>query len=374
MWAGRDRWRGLLLPAAVVYLASRATCLAAFALASALPGGMPVRRALAGHDGYWYLRAVTAGYPARLPTGAGDARQSTVAFFPVYPLVVRAAHVAAGVTPELAALAVGLVAGVVALPVVALVSRQVLGDGEAVAVAALLSFAPAAYVLSLAYSEALFLALSAGSLLAMLRRRWLAAGLLAAVASGTRPTGLVLVLCLAVAAVGEVRRGGPRAGWRPLTATAIAPTGLVAFLGYLWAHTGSLTAYPDTERVGWGTHFDGGLSTARLVVHALLHPLARPPDDAVAAFVLLVVLAAVLLLLDRPPLVLGVWGGAVAYLALSGSTGTFSSIPRLVLPAFPLLFPLVRRARTLLPAMVGASAALLGGSTVVVATSAVITP
>jgi len=352
--------------ALLAFLVGRLTCFAAFALGSSLPGGPALRDVRAGHDGVWYLGIVDGGYPSHLPVGPTGIVQNRTGFFPLFPLVVRAVSAVPRVTTLVASLAVVTLLAAVATVGVAVVVRQFAGPREAAAVALLVSFSPASYVFSLPYSESLFLALAAGCLLALLRQRWLLAGLAALGASATRTTGIVLALCCLVAAL-QTRQV------RAFVAVVLAPLGAVAFFVFLRVRTGRFDAYVASQRQGWGTYIDGGATTARTLAHTALHPLERPSFVAVAGLIVLALIGLVLFLRDRAPAVIVAYTVGLVVLALT-SAGTYSATPRLLLPAFPLLLPLVRRVRTSLPTIVAGSAVLLGASTVVVAVSNVITP
>ena len=40
-------------------------------------------------DGKWFVKAATHGYPSQLPMHDGHVVSNTIAFFPVFPLVIR---------------------------------------------------------------------------------------------------------------------------------------------------------------------------------------------------------------------------------------------------------------------------------------------
>lgn len=365
--------RDVALPALLVYAAARACCHAAFALATSLPGAPTFLDVLGDHDGYWYRRVVEDGYPRTLPTGPDGIEPNTAGFFPLFPLLIRFVQLA-GLSVTVSGLLVVTVAGAVSAVLVAAVVRAYAGPREAIGVVTVLSFLPASYVLCLVYSEALFLALAAGCMLALLNERWLVAGVAAAGATATRSAGVVLVAACLVAAVQRRQQGATgRAVLAPVGAAALAPVGILAFFGFLALHTGRADAYLASQREGWGTGIDGGVETTTSVVTALLHPLDKPTFLAVAVFILIVLAGVVLFVRDGAPPVVTVYTLGIVLLALT-TEGTYSAIPRLVLPAFPLLLPLVRRAGPYLPVVVGASAVLLGASAVVVAVSDVITP
>jgi hypothetical protein len=257
----------------------------------------------------------------------------------------------------MAGVAISVVAGAAATAGVRAFAARLSDDETADRVAVLFAFAPAAFVLSMVYADALFLFLAAWCLLALLDERWATAGIVAAAAGLVRPTAVALVVACAWAAVASIRRGGPRGA---LIAPALAPLGCSAFLGYLWAHTGHALAFFDVQSRGWGNRFDLGIAN----VHAVLRHLAQ---GRVTFFVAILALIAGgvgiglwLLIRWRAP------GAVVAYvvvvvgLALMGSNPL--SVPRFLLAAFPILVPL---ARWLGPR---ASAVLVGASGIVMAT------
>ena len=90
--------------------------------------------------------------------------------------------------------------------------REVFGARLADRAVLLYVFCPTAYVLSLAYTEGLFLTAAAVCLFALSRRYWITAALCACVAGLTRNTGLAVMLAVLVTtlpAAGEGGHGGP---------------------------------------------------------------------------------------------------------------------------------------------------------------------
>src|SRR5207248_8651868 len=112
---------------------------------------------------------------------------------------------------------------------------------------------PGSVVFFMAYAEGIMLPLAAGCILALQRRRWLLAGLLAGVATATEPEGVVLVLVCAVSALVELRRGGwrDRQARRSMLAPLLSLTGVVSFASFLWAWTGTPFASLLAQRYAW---------------------------------------------------------------------------------------------------------------------------
>lgn len=199
-------------------------------------------------DTVWYLAIAHDGYrdPAR------------TAFFPLYPLLVRAV---AGVvrSPVLAGVAVSLVALLVALYFVHRLAELELGPRAAGIAVALVALFPMSFFLSAVYAESLFLALAVGAFYAARRERWAWAGVLGALAAATRSTGVGLVVPLATLALCDAGRGWPPPLRRPPRGAlwlALVPLGLGAYVGYLALRTGSPLAPFHVQDV-WFRHFAG---------------------------------------------------------------------------------------------------------------------
>lgn len=318
-------------------------------------------------DSAWYLAIAAGGY------GHDAAR---TAFFPLYPLLVRAlggpadalgagvgAYLLAGVLVSLVALAAGLA-------VVHRLAALELGDADARLTATLVALFPTAYAFSAVYSESLFLALSAGALYAGRLGRWRWAGVLAGLASATRNTGVLLVVPLALLylygprgdrpdppARGSRRRPRHAVG-ADLAWLALAPVGLGAYLAYLAAATGDPTA---PFRVGglwyrefagpFGAVWDGAvaaLAGARQLAsgsraHVYFQPAGGDPFFValhnLGDFVFLVfAVVAVVGVLRRLPLAYGAWALCALALPLSFPVGPepLASLPRYLAVVFPL--------------------------------------
>ena len=195
-------------------------------------------------DGNWYLGIARDGYE-NAPFDA--TREHNWAFFPVYPLVVRAA---ARLSGDYALSAITLSNLFLLLALVLLhKTALVFGSDEKVADRAVLYAAafPTSYFFSIAQTESLFLLLSVGCFYAARRERWLAAGLTGAVASATRAIGIMLLPALIVLYL--QRRRGKFRPWE-VACLLLIPTGLLLFMLYLYRLTGNALAFKDVL-VAW---------------------------------------------------------------------------------------------------------------------------
>jgi hypothetical protein len=152
-----------------------------------------------------------------------------------------------------AGLVVSGIGGLVATVLVQELASGWWGEAAGRRAALLFCLFPGSVVFSMVYAEGLLLPLAAGCILALERRRWALAGVLAGLATAVQPDALALVLVCAVSAALAFRRTrSPRA----LIAPALSLTGIAAFAGYLWAHAGTPLANYEAQRYAWGEKTD----------------------------------------------------------------------------------------------------------------------
>ncbi|MEU3727423.1 glycosyltransferase family 39 protein [Streptomyces sp. NPDC031705] len=308
--------------------------LAALALWGAAAGSSPHTLLSARWDSLWYARVAAGGYTYEVVL-PGGAVHSSLAFFPLLPWLERLVAAPTGLSYGSAGLVVSAVAGLAAAWGIFAVADLLHGRRAGVLAVALWAALPVGIVQSMAYSESLFTALAAWALYAVLRGRWITAGLLAAGAGLTRPVGAAVVAAVWVAAALALRRG--ERSWRMVLGVLLAPLGAAAYVLWVGRRTGGgLLGYLDVQ-AGWGNGFDGGWAFARFIGDRLASP-AFAAGAGLIAGVLLVLWLYRLCVRDRQPAALLVYCGVVVALALCAS-GYFGSKPRLLLPAFPLMLP-----------------------------------
>ncbi|MFJ9731510.1 hypothetical protein ACIRUL_09160 [Streptomyces sp. NPDC101171] len=396
-------------PALLGYAAVRVLGLLVLAAWSAARGSSALTLLGARWDSLWYSRVAGLGYGYEVRLPNGDVH-SNLAFFPLLPWLERLLH---GVTPlsyAHAGLVVSLLASLAAAGGIFAVAVWVYGPRAGVCAVLLWAVLPVGIVQSMAYSESLFTALAAWSLYAVLTGRWVTAGVLAALAGLTRPVGLAVVAAVWAAGVlaflrergardalagdrapepaagvhaGRVAHTGgadgpacahstpesardatrapsrtPRAplapAWRRGLGLLVAPLGAAGYVLWVGHRTGGgPLGYLDVQ-AGWRNGFDGGYAFARFVAAKFTSFPAALAGAGLIIGVALLVLLYVTGVRQRQPLPLLVYTGVVLALALCASS-YFGSKPRLLMPAFPLLFPLARalaRSRTSRSALV----------------------
>lgn len=213
------------------------------------PGGQAFFGGWTQFDGWEYLHIAEDGYWYR------PAARAPVVFFPLYPLTIRAAHVVTGQW----VLAGVVVAAIAALAAVLAFWRwctahDLAPHARTTALAVALLYPFGWYLYGVVYADALFVVLVIAAFSLVDGRRYVLGGLVGALATATRPTGLALVpgllvlaletggvLTVPAAASGLVARwrlptAVDRSRFRPiLLAPLLSLGGIVAYAAYLGA-------------------------------------------------------------------------------------------------------------------------------------------
>jgi hypothetical protein len=289
-------------------------------------------------DASWYSRIAEHGYQHSAP--------GTFHFYPGYPAAIDTIAWIPGMGTARAGIVVTAIAGLVAAAGLAQLGLRLTGDSRiSVLLVALWAVAPAAFVLSMVYTEALACALAVWALVAVADRRWITAGVLTMLAGTVHSSAVTLMAAVAVAALAAVIESA-RAGWRPLgawlrpiAAVVISPLGLIGF----WLFVSVGLRYPG----GWlaaesasGQRIDWGVGTWHTVVSTLSAP------NAYHLLSVLAILAAVALaawtVTERIPAYLKVYVVCTVSLAVLSGPGWLGSKPRILLPALILGLPLAK--------------------------------
>jgi hypothetical protein len=200
------------------------------------------------------------------------------AFFPMYPLLLRSFAELFGGPISKEALSVwapliSLLFLPFALYFVYQIALEVWDEPVARGTALILAFFPTTFFLNAAYTESLFLALSAGSVWAMrVRKDLLLACVLAGFAAATRNVGIFLVVPLMYEWIKDVERFR----WRGVY-LLLAPGGLFVYMVYLWVRFGDPLLF-YTAQESWGRHATGPLDTASRAWGAAVEGASRLLD------------------------------------------------------------------------------------------------
>jgi hypothetical protein len=284
-------------------------------------------------DALWFLRIASSGYR----TGDGSA-----AFFPLYPLAIRAVSWVMGGRPFEAALLVSNAAIACGLCVVYALTASERSIATARRTVLLVALFPTSFFLFAPYSESLFLLLAATTYWAARSRRWAAAGAAGVLAALTRNIGIVLAPALLVEAFHQ--RAKDRGSALPGLGAAVAVgLGTLAYLAYWWAKVGDWLAPLDqqanwqrTFSWPWATLVDGSRDAFRYLGNAnggywLIDWLIVAPVVGASVFALL---------RYRPSYSVYLWGGLLIPLSFVFADRPLMSMPRFVLPLFPAFWAL----------------------------------
>ncbi|MFI8255346.1 hypothetical protein [Streptomyces filamentosus] len=335
------------------YAATRLLGLLVLSAAAAASGKDGFHRLSGRWDSVWYARIAEHGYGYQVTLPNGDVH-SDLAFFPLLPALERALSAVSPLDAAGAGLLVSWAASLAAAWGIFRCGEHVVSARAGVVLAVLWGAYPTAFVQSMAYTETLFTASAAWSLYAVLRGRWVLAGLLCALAGLTRPTAAALIAALGItAAVTLVRER--RLPARTVAGVLLAPLGWLGYVTYVGVREGRWSAYFDVQ-AAWGNSIDGGVALARFVLG-----LPRPAGLGLGAALALLAWLVALCVRQRQPLPLLVYTVGVVLLSLVGAA-YFGSRPRLMMPAFGLLLPpaaaLARlRARAAAPVLAGLATA-----------------
>lgn len=340
-WWARNRRP--VAAAALGWLWARACVAAGFAVAALAGAGDGPRsrldQGLLSWDGAFYVTLARDWYDG----ATADAAR----FFPLFPAAGRLLAPLLAGREDVALVVVANVGALVGAVLLWHLAREALADprgrtglapDEAAAVgdrvAWVVAIVPAALVLAFAYTEGPALALTAGCLLAVQRRRWAWAGLLAALAAALRPVGGLLLVPIAI----ELWRCRPRPRPLPALAALAGPlVGFVAALGAIAAATGSWTA-PLDEQEPIRAGFRNPVVRAGEAVWSLLHGSATDAEN-VPFLVLFGVLVAVSVWRRQP------WSWislSVLTLLVATSAQTIDSLGRYALLAVGLVVALAQ--------------------------------
>jgi hypothetical protein len=352
----RSPWAGSAVDAAVAVLSVHVVLKASTFLANVLfaparerPFPLPfdgVRWAetFAAWDSGWYFDIAQRGYYWS-PSG-----QSSIAFFPLYPMLVRALAWPFGGGDRalwLSGMTLSVACLFLALTVLHRLTEWTFGEREAARRTVLyLAVFPFAYFLTQVYTESLFLLVAVSAVACAHRGRWVGAGLLGALTALTRPNGVLIAIPLGLMALAGrprrpelVRRGA---------AVLLVPAGLGLFCAFAyrlsgdplaWLHAQDQWGYTVGNRP-WGElmRMLDGVESNGLYGYFFSDPLA--PYYFIHGTVALAAVALAPSVFTRVSFPLGAWVAASLWVPLTGNA--LEGIGRYVLTLFPLFMLLGR--------------------------------
>jgi len=274
-------------------------------------------------DAQHYLAIATQGYHG-----------SDFAFFPLYPLLIHGLGALIG-DHLIAALIISNLAFLVALAYLYALMKLEFGE-ESTAFHAVFYIAvfPTAIFFSAAYTESLFLALTVASVYYARHGNFITAGVCGALASMTRPYGVLLLLPLAyeIWRAFRERRGTVLA--RGVIGLALVPSGLLAYMLYLYALVGDPLYFLKVQ-ANWNRHLAAPWvsigNTFKEIAHSLSSAAIANHVIELSFTVAFLALLVVAIRILRP----SYWLYFAAAMLIPMSTASLMSFPRFDLVVFP---------------------------------------
>ncbi len=284
--------------------------------------------ALERQDALWFLRIATTGY-ARADGSA--------AFFPLYPLLVRAVSWIVGGHPLVAAMLVSNLAFFGSLLVLYDLTVRELSEAVARRTIVYLAVFPTAFFFFAPYSESAFLLLSLIAFRQATRDRWASAALAGALAALTRSIGVVLAPALIVMAIEQYRAHGGRL-WPRVAGGAAVLLGPLAYLGW-WGIAHGEALAPIHAQANWQREIASPVSTLWRAVRMAFGGLGvQDPGywiiDVLVVGVVIVAVVAGIRRLPLPYLVYSI-GSILIPLSYPFPSRPLLSMPRFVVVIFP---------------------------------------
>ena len=193
-------------------------------------------------DGVWYLRLADEGW---------STDDASAAFFPLYPLTVRAVGWVLPGDDLVAALLVSNVAFLGALLAVFALTAEAFGERIARRAIVVAAIFPTAFFFMAPYTESLFLLLSVLAFREARHDRWGRVAVFGALAALTRSVGILLIPALMLDAIWGGRAGSRRALGARLAGAAAIALGPLSWLAWWGVAHGNWLAPLDAQG-DWG--------------------------------------------------------------------------------------------------------------------------
>jgi hypothetical protein len=268
--------------------------------------------------------------------------RSNLAYFPVYPMLMRLVGRLFGrhhAIYFMAGIGVSWVCFVLAMVALYYLARLDLPRRRAERAVVLTAVFPFAFFFGAVYSESTFLLSTVLAFYLFRTRRWVLAGLCGAVATATRVPGIFMVPALAWVAWRSAEPS-TRDRTRALAGVALSACGFGAYCAYVYHLTGNPLEWAATLQ-RWGYHPGGAPWTApaQLVQALVTHPYRYLTTDAMAPYDTLYGVTGVLFLVAVPFVWRQLGAGYGLFMLLNLllplSSGVFEGVGRYCSVLFP---------------------------------------
>jgi len=320
----------------------------------------------ARYDSGYYEGIAWSGYA---PLAGG---RSNIAYFPVYPLLMRYVGRLFGrhhAVYFISGIGIAWVSFILAMVALYYLARLDLSRRQAERAVLLTTIFPFAFFFGVAYSESTFLLFAVLSFYFFRTRRWVLGGLCGAVATATRVPGIMMMPALAwvalqttstTSATSTVSSGAPATRDRMWAGVGLvlAASGFGAYCFYIYQLTGNPFEWAATLQ-RWGYHPGGApwVAPLRLIQHLVTHPYAYLASNPMAPYETLYGVTGILFALSIPFVWMKFGAGYGLFMLLNLwlplSSGAFEGVGRYCSVLFPAFLCLATiRSRTLSTAMI----------------------
>ncbi|MFO7694369.1 MAG: mannosyltransferase family protein [Vicinamibacterales bacterium] len=293
----------------------------------------------ARYDSGWYFGIARHGYEFV------EGGRSNLAFFPVYPLLMRYVGLALGGGRQnlyLAGVIISWVAYVLAMVVLYRLARTYYSRAAAERTVMFASVFPFAFFYGVVYSEAVFLLFTVTAFYGFRTKRWWLGAAAGALACATRVNGIMALPALALLAWQSA--GGDRAArMRALAAAALVPVGLVLYSAYVNSLSGSYVEWSQSIQ-RWNYSIAGSplRGFSFLMTQLATQPYLYITTDPMAPYDVLHGLTALAFIVSLPFVGRRAGAAYVVHMALNLwlplSSGVFEGVGRYCAVLFPFFF------------------------------------
>ena len=285
-------------------------------------------------DSFWYMDIVQNGY-STLGSIPESPDQTNFPFFPLYPLLMKVLGWIMGGEYFIAGL---IVSNLCLLGACYLLYRLVETESDAKTARRCVKYLflfPVSFIFSGVFTESLYLCLTLLCFYLAKRRQWWLAGMAGMLLSATRTLGVLIVLPLAFEYLRSHQFKLRAIRWNVLF-LALVPLGLMAFSIYSYRETGDFL-YFKTNQAAWNRQI---LSPVTVLWRALWRGMSEPHAKTLLEFCF--GLGTLLLLtFGYKKIGFAYWLLGMYSVVIPLAAG-IDSIPRYVLPIFPLFIVLAK--------------------------------
>jgi Gpi18-like mannosyltransferase len=197
-------------------------------------------------DSFWYTSISRHGYTF------SEEKNSSIAFFPSYPLIIKTAHLLSKIKEDKVSFGLNILFSYFSLLFLYRLARMDYSRKTSLSIAAVFLFFPPAYFFLSGYPEALFVLLAILSLYFARKKEWTRAGIAVGILAITKPYGIFMLPVLLLEYLWnhdwDIKIFFKKVNWLPLL-LPLATLGSFLLFNYLEFH--NFTAFLTAQQT-WG--------------------------------------------------------------------------------------------------------------------------